>query len=336
MTIDYAPFVAEARKFASGSTPEERVYNAWPQKHRLLAEMCDRSAKHSAETHGDLNEASRELKFVKGLIDRVWHIGSSKNFQALQRVAGELAEDEAGIVATERERLWRRHDPLKAYREGFLSKDHFDGSQGELSEIIGLYISRPWLRHQVLDWVLLDMISTSEICVFGEHVKQTLYCDAGELDFSYIQVKGNLEKLSVRKNRFGWIITFIAECALFLCGWYILSLAPLGIKSPSRPSDFIILVALVAVSIVVMRFFNRKKLAQIAAARERPREILIAMHDVWKSLDGRALSPTRIREAMQKASNIGAVWDNSAWALIDRIIAIDHAVLSVRFDDECY
>jgi len=61
---------------------------------------------------------------------------------------------------------------------------------------------------------------------------------------------------------------------------------------------------------------------------------MVAVLDAWNSLDGTALNPTRVKAAMQKAADLGTVWDNGAWALIDRVTAVDPAVWVVRLDDE--
>jgi hypothetical protein len=47
------------------------------------------------------------------------------------------------------------------------------------------------------------------------------------------------------------------------------------------------------------------------------------MVDVWYALEGPVINPTIVREKMSKAADLGAAWDNSAFALIDRVIAVD-------------
>jgi hypothetical protein len=50
------------------------------------------------------------------------------------------------------------------------------------------------------------------------------------------------------------------------------------------------------------------------------------MYEVWKRLAGPIVNPALVRDAMAHSTSKGAVWDNAAWSIIDRVIAIDAAV----------
>jgi hypothetical protein len=63
---------------------------------------------------------------------------------------------------------------------------------------------------------------------------------------------------------------------------------------------------------------------------KRPLEIAMAMHDVWKSLEGPVVNPTMVKESMLKAKEKGALWDGAAWSIIDRAIMIDPAVMMTK------
>jgi hypothetical protein len=54
------------------------------------------------------------------------------------------------------------------------------------------------------------------------------------------------------------------------------------------------------------------------------------MYEVWERLDGPVINPSRVRDAMVKSAEQGAVWNTISWSLIDRVIAIDPAVWVVR------
>jgi hypothetical protein len=56
----------------------------------------------------------------------------------------------------------------------------------------------------------------------------------------------------------------------------------------------------------------------------------MAMHDVWKSLEGPVVNPTMVKESMLKAKEKGALWDGAAWSIIDRAITIDPAVMMTK------
>jgi hypothetical protein len=59
----------------------------------------------------------------------------------------------------------------------------------------------------------------------------------------------------------------------------------------------------------------------------QPLQILRAMDDVWRSLDGPVVNPAMVKVAMSRAAEKGAVWEGAAWSIIDRAIAIDAAVM---------
>ena len=63
-------------------------------------------------------------------------------------------------------------------------------------------------------------------------------------------------------------------------------------------------------------------------------QIIMAMTDVWQSLEGLVINPTIVKEAMLKAKEKGAVWDGAAWSIIDRAITFDSAVMVATI--KCY
>ena len=71
-------------------------------------------------------------------------------------------------------------------------------------------------------------------------------------------------------------------------------------------------------------------IVRTAQGKPRPQDKAVnlwkAMYTVWQLLTGPVVNPTLAREAMIKTADEGAVWDNSTWSLIDRVISHDAAV----------
>jgi hypothetical protein len=92
--------------------------------------------------------------------------------------------------------------------------------------------------------------------------------------------------------------------------------------------------ALVTVVIGVKFLGFAIRLAARLAGKVDPRakmfQLWDQMHEVWKRLEGPIVNPSRVREAMVKSAEHGAVWNTASWSLIDRMIAVDPAVWVVR------
>jgi hypothetical protein len=343
MTIDYAPFIAAAKTAAREQAPKTRVFGAWPQRHRVIHDLLMRLARHAAETGVHPDDVDQHFYDAESIVDAVWNLGASR--EASENEHGPLPDDAdvASRILTERARLWRRRNPAAAYNEGYKSKDFFCITPNdELTATIAYYLSKPWLRHPVLDWALLDISITSETCGFGEQVKRSRYNQPDKGLGTYISYQGALDKLkpnpSLRLSLLLCIRNFAWKWALYFSIWYGLSFLPSGIPSPASLVGIISTAAITLASIFVWRLITRAACAKAAAAHDQQTAVMLAMLDAWKSLDGPALNPTRVKAAMQKAADLtadlGAVWDNSAWALIDRVIAVAPVVWVVHLDDE--
>ena len=90
-----------------------------------------------------------------------------------KRIQDLLWKDPASLDDTERRRaeearhlIWKRHDPKISFTDG-LDSDHMPSVfKDDLKADCAIYLERPWLRHPVLDWMLVDMLVTAETALF--------------------------------------------------------------------------------------------------------------------------------------------------------------------------
>ena len=201
------------------------------------------------------------------------------------------------------------------------------GAMSAMAHMAAEYLSRPWARHGMVDWVLLDMMITREACAYGEEIKmRNLPGVAGD----YFKRDGNLAKMrgdvSARATLIlvklvlgpvlGWVIPLAAIWFAFERGYETTGWA------------FVALFVLSTACWLVMlpiRFY-RYATGKTDLARG-PLEIIQAMFDVWRSLEGPVVNPTMVKDMMLKSKEKGAVWDGAAWSIIDRAIIIDPAVM---------
>lgn len=57
------------------------------------------------------------------------------------------------------------------------------------------------------------------------------------------------------------------------------------------------------------------------------------MYEVWRRLEPPIINPGRVREAMVRSSEEGAVWDTVTWSVIDRVITYDSAAWLAQISD---
>jgi hypothetical protein len=234
--------------------------------------------------------------------------------------------------------LWKRHDPKRSFSEGTRSEHYTNFDKDSLHSTIADYLSRPYLRHPVLDWIFMDMTISREISEFGEALKQSWL--PGKRDpllgvhSRYNKTQGNLAEMTKvdwndvfgRWNTlFWWTLGFplAAIWASFHWNYTTVGLSLSGIYAT---------VIIVFMSIKFSRFLVRLigRLAGKADPRLRVFRLWDQMYEVWRRLEGPVVNPTLVREAMVKSRDQGAVWDTVSWSLIDRVIAIDSAVWIVQ------
>jgi hypothetical protein len=83
-----------------------------------------------------------------------------------------LTRDNAAKIARTKATIWKRRNPQRSFSEGFESENHTAFDQEDFHGTVAVYLKEPWLRHPVLDWIMLDMMISRELSAFGEVLKQ--------------------------------------------------------------------------------------------------------------------------------------------------------------------
>jgi hypothetical protein len=119
-----------------------------------LAERCIEESLRLGE-HEDL--LCERLDNAHEIISSAWH-SLAPGYATRWRFGAknDVSAQEQERIEKAQHILWTRHDPKRAFAEGTRS-EHYTGfdKSSLVSEIAG-YLSRPYLRHPVLDWIFLD------------------------------------------------------------------------------------------------------------------------------------------------------------------------------------
>jgi len=82
-------------------------------------------------------------------------------------------EEEARKIEEAQHLVWKRRDPYLFFSSGrseYLTEFNVESLHHTIAE----YLGRPWLRHPFLDWILIDMLISRELCANGEAIKESL------------------------------------------------------------------------------------------------------------------------------------------------------------------
>jgi hypothetical protein len=284
------------------------------QKYRLLRDLATRCTNEALARGDSIYELENRLTKAVDILDWIWGANaSSETFELWNNAIGNEDEFIWKEGAKTRQTIWKRHDPRISYREGYESPHYLSVGKDQSSGVIATYLSNPWLRHPILDWMLLDVGISNELCQFGREINEITYLSA-----TYDYHKGSLGKIrrsfaGLKRAVSDWGSPLFLAALLGAIFSYIdgkINYLPLGIFA-----------ALMAYS-EIKRFFSLRK----------ARDLWASMYEVWPLLSGPTINPSMVKDAMERSRKDGAVWDNATWALIDRVISIDAAVLTVTYD----
>jgi hypothetical protein len=93
---------------------------------------------------------------------------------ALNRQAIEHTEEAVGHHDNPSKTLWiwLRGNPVTAFQEGLKSPSRRTVERDDLSEVARKYLQMPYLRSDLLEWIIVDAFVLYEIQEFGETIKQ--------------------------------------------------------------------------------------------------------------------------------------------------------------------
>ena len=233
---------------------------------------------------------------------------------------------EEEITRQEYGSLWSRKNPQIAFNEGTDSESYFD-NVFDVKEMAANYLQHPYLQSPTLDWVILDILATGELCQFGEAVKRTPLghkSDQYGMHYKYYEMKGNLLEM----NKFDWgaftdtiltkigilVLPIILVIALFEIEWNIAAYITASLYGISMACYFIF-----------KTFRGAKLIFRFLTGQPnplyKPLYLWEKMYEVWRSMEGDIVNPRNIRKAMEESASDGAVWDQAMWGIVDRAIA---------------
>ncbi|MFQ5757756.1 MAG: hypothetical protein ACE5H7_16880 [Acidiferrobacterales bacterium] len=301
-----------------------------------LARYCIAETLRNRENEDGLNNRLYE---AWDIIHSAWYAAAPAYATKLRRDEDDQPdEEEANKIEDAQHVIWKRRDPIRALQEGFESDQYTAFDVEGIRDTITRYVERPWLRHPSLDWIFVDMLVSRKLCLLGEEVKKrTLPGKRDEL-FSihhrYYKAKGNLEKMT----EIDWgefIETLHEKITKFVWGVILLPVGAIWAAfyfQYDRTAWVLVGVYALIISIyLIVKLFSwgRRVVRRLSGKpdpRFRPVKLWDEMYEVWRRLEGPVVNPTRVREAMVRSTEHGAVWDTITWSLVDKVIAIDPAV----------
>ena len=85
-----------------------------------------------------------------------------------QNEKDEVSPQEQEMIDKAQHIVWIRRDPKRPFTEGTRSEHHTNFDKDSFHSTIADYLSRPYLRHPVLDWIFMEMTISQELSAFGE------------------------------------------------------------------------------------------------------------------------------------------------------------------------
>jgi hypothetical protein len=328
---------AFAREWVDSRLEPTRDYWAFSQANWLLEQLAAKCIAETLREGGDELALQDRLAFVYDLLRSVRLNAQRRNVHELTyKDRRDLDENERNIVENARHEIWRRHDPKRAYNEGLKSEHMPSIDKQVIRTRCAEYLDKPWLRHPVLDWIFVDILVSTEIALYGEHIKQfelRFPRDALGMNAEYIRSQGNLEKMrelsrtAVLDRAFinfvcTWIVLPAVIAAAFFFGWSITGMVLLSLYS-----------LIIAVGLGAKAGAGAKKLLGKEAPQspsDAAKSIWWEMCKVWDELEGPIVNPSMLREALLKSRDKGTVWDTAVFSIVDRAISINPAVWVVQ------
>ena len=330
-----------ARKWVAKKVKRPIEPYAWSQMRWIMDELADHCIAESLRLGEDESRLCERLDNAHYIIYGAWCAF------APYYATDWLSKKDLEICLKEKERaekaihtLWDRHDPGRAFKEGTRSEHYTGAIKGDLPSIIARYLSRPYLRHPVLDWIFLDMTISHEVSEYGEALKK--YWLPGKRDpmlgihDRYEKAQGNLAEMT----KIDWGEVYESFAVWFFFALFVPIAGILALFQREYTALGVWLAGIYA--LIVTAFFGVKILGFAVRFTRRligkidPRTRAFGLWDqmyyVWRLLEGPVVNPTLVREAMIKSRDQGAAWDNVSWSLVDRVIAIDPAVWVVQPD----
>jgi hypothetical protein len=284
----------------------ERPQSNKPHQHDAILRDLYASISREFTRPGEVyrSELDEELTKVEYLVD---DLDLALNQQAIKEM--EEANPHGKNPSKKHLWIWSRGNPVTTFQEGLKSPSRRLVDRDELNTVTRKYLETPYLRSDLLEWIIVDAFVLYEIQEFGENVKR------GAGVGSHLRYLVHYGRLGA-----GVALWSSARALLILAGW----IAGLVYMTPYAGEGTLeTLLVFSAYVLFFMWLTGRPIFVSQAGGAHKPLMLLQEMIKVYALLNPEAgvISPYAIRNALLKVQTEGAVWDAAALAVLDTAVA---------------
>jgi hypothetical protein len=202
--------------------------------------------------------------------------------------------------------IWYRGDPVAAFQEGLKSPSRRKVDKQDLSAVAQKYLQAPYLRCDLLEWIIVDAFVLFEIQEFGETIKQ------GSGFGSLLRYWARDGRLRSGASLF-WPLVLTP---MVLAGW----IAGLAYVTPHAGESTLVALLVFGAYVLFFMWLTGRPIFVSRQDQKRSSPMLLQeMMRVYALLDFSigVTSPHAIRSALLELQNKGAIWDPAALAILD-------------------
>ena len=304
------------------------------QKNWLLGQLAARCVAESLKQDEAEWDMERRLQRAFDLVESIQVNGRGVVLaeMLMKKSVGAMTPEELRKYDDAKHRIWCRHDPQRAFREGKRS-EHMPGidKQHVLADCAD-YFEQPWLRHPLLDYILLD--DAGHPRARGLRRRDQGIHDA--VPAGRHRPEPPLPRPPGQPGRDeedSW--KDVGERLVMWLAWALLIPAAAVMLAYFLGADGVAVFLMKVWGGLLAAHFGLKTirgvlrllgLGRFVDPSQKAMKVWGEMYKVWKELEGPMVNPTMVKEAMLKSKSHGAAWDSAAYSIIDKVIAADPAV----------
>lgn len=306
---------------------------------RLMKKLNQKCVNHTIAENGSASELESYYWMAREFVSEIQSLNCFEIGSYDRSDFDESYEEDSIYESYDFNIVWRRKNPNTSFQEGFECKDYFRADKEQIHSLVITYIKNRWMRHSYLDWVLMDMMITQELCAYNEELKKNKFFTA-PYSFSwgsaYFKYKGNFDK--IRNYHYRELLKkFFFKMAIF----FILPISLTFMFFHFDKDDYGFIAGAISIGILIffgsvsiLRFVLKAIKGGIKEVNQEPQSFKLSqsMQEVWRRLGSSIISPIRIKESMVESEKLGAVWDEASFTLLERIIERDGTEWIVDLD----
>ena len=190
-----------ARAWLDDNVQQSPSYRGRNQFRWLMEQMGALCVAESLKNNEDEDHLYERLSKAHEILMSVWYATAPEIATRWWRDGEKPDDNQQKIIDKAKATIWKRRDPQRSFAEGFEFDNSTAFDQDDFDGTVAMYLKEPWLRHPVLDWIMLDMMVSRELSAFGEQLKQRWLPgprgNFGLIHARYFDTKGNLEKMTL-------------------------------------------------------------------------------------------------------------------------------------------